>query len=298
MFSPRIETLSRMKEATRNENIFDETRQVEINDSRKRFIGLFGIIGRLSPNSGYVTKKRKKLMQAAVLMKPEEFIGISFISALLIVGIIFLITKSMVALASGPIGYIIPDVLLGMKKSKRMVKLNAQLPEAVNIISNGLRVGFSFTQAMAVVTKELEGPIRDEFNKVLRDNSYGKPFEEALISMSERTDDEDLDMIITALIIQRQVGGNLANVLDTISNTIRERVRIKGEVKTLTAQGRVSGVVVSLLPLGLAFAFTIISPGYLDILFTTTIGKLMILVGVILQLTGIFVLTKLVDVKV
>jgi tight adherence protein B len=178
-----------------------------------------------------------------------------------------------------------------------MAKINSQLPEALNIISNGLRAGFSFTQAMGVVINEVSGPISEEFSKVLRDNSLGKPLEEALTNMSGRTDDEDLDMVITALIIQRQVGGNLAEILDTISETIRERVRIKGEIKTLTAQGRIGGAVVSLLPFGLALALSVLSPGYLNILFTTFIGKIMIAVGIVMQLIGIFILVKLVAIQ-
>ena len=210
-----------------------------------------------------------------------------------------LISKSMIiAVVFLPIGFIIPDLIIGSKKSKRMAKINSQLPEALNVISNGLRAGFSFTQAIGIVTNEISGPISEEFSKVIRDNSLGKPLEEALTNMSERTDDEDLDMVITALIIQRQVGGNLAEVLDTISETIRERVRIKGEIKTLTAQGRISGGIVSLLPFALAIALSVISPGYLNVLFTSFIGKLMIIAGITLQLIGIFILSKLIDIKV
>lgn len=298
-FSPRVDTLSRLKKYTMDEKSSVETSKVEKESRRKHLLGLLGAFGGVLPQNSYLDKRKKKLIQAAILMKPEEFLGASLISAAALTLLFYLITKSIIiAIVFLPIGFMIPDLIIGIKKSKRMAKLNSQLPEALNIISNGLRVGFSFTQAIGIVINEISGPITEEFNKVLRDNVLGKPLEEALINMSERTDDEDLDMVITALIIQRQVGGNLAEVLDTISETIRERVRIKGEIKTLTAQGRISGIIVSLLPFALAVALSIINPGYLNVLFTSSIGNLMVASGIMLQLIGIFVLTKLVDIKV
>lgn len=298
-FSSRVETLSRLKKYTMDENLSLQASKVKKESKRKNLLGILGAFGGVLPQGSYLDKRKKKLMQAAVLMKPEELMGASLISAVALTLLFYLITKSIIiALVFLPIGFIIPDLIIGIKKSKRMTKLNSQLPEALNIISNGLRAGFGFIQAIGIVINEISGPITEEFNKVLRDNVLGKPLEEALINMSERTDDEDLDMVITALIIQRQVGGNLADVLDTISETIRERVKIKGEIKTLTAQGRISGVIVTLLPFAMAVVLSIINPGYLNVLLTSFIGKLMIIGGIMLQLIGIFVLTKLVDIKV
>lgn len=298
-FYNRRDTLSRLEKYTKDESTYIETTKIENNSQRKHLFKVFGAFGKFLPQSRYIKVRKKKLIQAAVLMKPEEFLGVSLISAVTLTFLLYLISKStIVALVFLPIGFIIPDLIIGSKKTKRMSKINSQLPEALNIISNGLRAGFSFIQAMGIVTKEITGPISEEFKKVLRDNTLGKPLEEALTNMSERTDDEDLDMVITVFIIQRQVGGNLAEVLDTISQTIRERVKIKNDIKTLTAQGRISGAVVSLLPFALAIALSIISPGYLNVLFTTLIGKLMIIVGIVLQLIGIFILTRLVEIKV
>lgn len=300
-FSTKVNTLYRLKEYTTNENnyITSPIAENNSNTNSKYLFELFGVCGKILPKSSFLNKTKKKLMQSAVLMKPEEFIGASLINAVLLTFLLYVILKSIfIALISIPIGFIIPDLILGIKKAKRMAKINSQLSGALNIISNGLRAGFSFTQAIGIVINEISGPISEEFNKVLRDNALGKSLEEALMNMSERTDDEDLDMVITALIIQRQVGGNLTEVLDTISQTIRERVKIKADIKTLTAQGRISGLIVSLLPFALGIALSIINPGYLNVLFTTLIGKLMVGIGITLQLIGIFILTKLVDIKV
>ena len=298
-FSSKIETLSRLEKYTAEENTQTGVQKEKENDEKNHIFKLLGVLGRILPKSKYLEKKKKKLVQAAVLMKPEEFLGISFICAAAMSLLVYLLIKiTIIALVFLPVGFIIPELIIGIKKSKRMGKINSELPEALNIISNGLRAGFSFNQALATVITEISGPISEEFKKVLRDNSLGKPLEEALTNMSERTDDEDLDMVITALIIQRQVGGNLAEILDTISHTIRERIRIKSEIKTLTAQGRISGGIVSLLPIALALALSVISPGYLTVLFTTFIGKFMVVIGVVMQLIGIFILTRLVDIKV
>ena len=298
-FSSRVETLYRLENYTKDENSYAEAPKEKKNSGEKHLFRGFDAFGKTVPKSRYLQNKKKKLTQAAVLMKPEEFLGISLICAAGLGLLLYLISKLIIiGLIFLPIGFVIPDLIIGVKRTKRIKKINSQLPEALNIISNGLRAGFSFTQAIGIVTNEISGPISEEFKKVLRDNALGKTLEEALNNMSERTSDEDLDMVITALIIQRQVGGNLAEILDTISETIRERVRIKSEIRTLTAQGRISGIIVSLLPFALAIGLSIINPGYLSVLFTTFIGKLMVILGVVLQLIGIFILTRLVDIKV
>lgn len=299
LFSDRRNTLYRLEMYTDEERLYEESPEKESGNFKERLFKIFGAFGRIMPKSRYLSKKKKKLIQAAVPMKPEEFLGISIICALVISFLVYLFTKSIVMLIIFIfIGFLIPDLILERKKSMRLSKLNSQLPEALNIIANGVRAGFSFIQALGAVTKEITGPISDEFNKVLRDNVLGKPIEETLANMSERIGDEDLDMAITALIIQRQVGGNLAEVLDSISSTIRERVKLKRNVKTITAQGRVSALIVSVLPFALAAIISIISPGYLNALFTTMTGKIMIIIGLTLELLGIYILIKMVDIKV
>ncbi len=300
VFSSRASAVSRLKAYTKDEIKYTEIINVSNeNKSERKLFSFLGMFGKVLPKKGYLSKKKKKLTQAAVLMKPEEFLGASLLSGVILEALFYIISKTLLlALIFGLIGFIMPDLIVGVKKSKRVSKINSQLPEALNIISNGLRAGFSFIQAIGIVIEEVQGPISEEFSKVLRDNALGKPLEEALTNMSERTDDEDLDMVITTLIIQRQVGGNLAEVLDSIAYTIRERVKIKNDVKTLTAQGRLSGIIVSLLPFALALGLSVINPGYLNVLFTTTMGRIMTAIGLILQLAGIFILKKLVDIKV
>lgn len=249
--------------------------------------------------AAYYAKKKKKLTQAYVLMKPEEFFMVSVMATMLGFLLIFLLTRLVpMAFVGGVIGFMLPDVFVNRIIRKRSLKLNGQLPEALNVISNGLRAGLSFSQAVSIAGKDLDSPIGDEFTKIIRDNTLGKSMEDSLEDFSNRTNDEDVDMFVTAMIIQRQVGGNLSEVLDIISNTIRERVRIKGEVNTLTAQSRLSAVIISFLPVGIALVLSIMNPTYIGQLFDNAIGLVMVGAAVFMMLIGIFILSRLVKLEV
>lgn len=232
-------------------------------------------------------------------MRAEEFLGISILFGLLGFLLIYSLTRLWyLALIGIVLGYKIPDIYVGNVKKQRMKKLNLQLPEALSILSNGLRAGFSFIQSMSVATNELDTPIKDEFLRIIRDNTIGKPLEEALIDFSERVDDDDVDMLVTALIIQRKVGGNLAEILDTIADTIRDRMRIRGEIKTLTAQSKLSAIIISILPFVVATMIYIMNPSYIKELFQSNIGIFMAAGGLVMQILGIFIMMKLADVEI
>ncbi|MBP1920800.1 type II secretion system F family protein [Youngiibacter multivorans] len=297
IYGSRIATLKRLEIA----NSFMEAAEVSETKKERKEQGfsLFKVMGSAVTQKSYFDKIRIKLLQAYIKMKPEEFVGMSFMSAIIVGLLMFLIGRNILAgILGGLIGYKIPDIYIGSIKKKRGRLLNNQLPQALTLISNGLRAGFSFPQSLNVAGKEMDSPIADEFLKVLRDNSLGKPMEEALENLSERTDDEDLDMFVTALLIQRQVGGNLAEVLDTISNTIRERVKLRGEIRSLTAQGRLSAIIISLLPIVLGLVISVLNPGYLDVLFTTLPGIVALVVASIMEIAGIFMLVKLVNIEI
>lgn len=195
-------------------------------------------------------------------------------------------------------GYKVPEVILEIVRKKRVRKLNSQLPQALGLLANGLRAGYSFPQAMAVIMKEMEAPIADEFGKVLRENAYGKPMEAALVDFSKRTDDEDLDMFITTLLIQMNVGGDLAEILDTISSTIRERVKLRGEIRTLTAQNRMSAWVVGIMPFALALLTYKASPDQAFAFINNPIGMIMAIAAAVLMVIGVVALIRIVNIKV
>lgn len=249
--------------------------------------------------SKYFLKVQSKLLQAYIKMKPIEFVKISLASGLVTGALLYLVSGNLLFLFIGsPLGYKVPEMILEIVRKKRARKLNAQLPQALGLLANGLRAGYSFAQAMAVITKEMEAPIADEFGKVLRENAYGKPMEEALQDFSKRTDDEDLDMFITTLLIQMNVGGDLAEILDTISETIRERVKLRGEIRTLTAQNRMSAWVVGIMPFALALFTYKANPDQAHAFITNPIGIIMAITAAGLMLIGVLALIKIVNIKV
>ncbi len=195
-------------------------------------------------------------------------------------------------------GFFLPRIYLGIRKSTRLKEFNEQLSDALNLIVNSLRAGYSTTQALEVISNEMPEPISEEFGRVVLELQLGVSFDTAMANLLRRMPSPDLDLVITAMSVQREVGGNLAEVLDAISFTIRERVRIKGEIKTLTAQGRITGYVITALPFGLGMIIYLINPGFMDSLFTDPCGWIMMGVAVVLIVIGYIAVNKIVSIEV
>ncbi|MDE3113105.1 MAG: type II secretion system F family protein [Chloroflexota bacterium] len=196
------------------------------------------------------------------------------------------------------IGYFAPRFWVGRRIGGRLGAFNKQLPDTITLLSNSLRAGSSFLQSTELVSRETPPPMGEEMGRVVREVNLGLGMEEALLNMVRRIKSEDLDLMVTAISIQQQVGGNLAEILDTIAFTIRERVRIKGEVNTLTAQGRYSGYLVAMLPIGIAFMINLISPAFMEPLFKQTIGQILLVTAGIMMAIGFFAIRKITDIKI
>lgn len=246
-FASRLAVLQRMRMSTGVEGMPQDRAFPYKNKSiREEFLGVMGKLGSIFSRRSGLKKIQRKLVQARVFIKAEEFIGVCIISELLFFLFFYGLTGSLFfSVITGLLGVKVPDLIVANKRTKKNMALTQQLPDALDIITNGLRAGFSFPQALSIVGKEMRPPISEEFSKAIRENRMGKPMDEALENIVERTGNEDLRLFITALLINRQVGGNLAEILENISHAIRERVRIKGEIKTLTAQGRLSAIILS-----------------------------------------------------
>jgi tight adherence protein B len=247
---------------------------------------------------GFAAGVDRELATADLPLRVGEYVLIRWLSALgmaLIFAVGFRVPLA--AVPGAAIGYILPAVYVGMRRRKRSNRLDEQLVEALMLMAGGLRAGYSFLQATEAIVRELESPIRDEFEAVLQDLRVGVQMEEALVTLAERTGTEEFDMMVTAVLVQRSSGGNLAEILETIAFTIRERMRIRREVSTLTAQERMSSYVVGVLPI-VAFVFlTFANPGYLDLLFGTMAGRLLLAGAVGLELIGFVIIRKIVDIK-
>lgn len=239
-----------------------------------------------------------RLHRAGIPLKEGEFLAFNAFTAIVagLLGLIFCRGRLYQTLLFLLLGLIVPQLHLLRKEKASMSALSGQIADSLILMANSLRAGHSFLQSMEMVAREMPPPISREFRRALQEMNLGIPIETALAAMGQRAGNEDLDLMITAVLIQRQVGGNLAEILDTIAETIRERVRIQGEIKTLTAQGRISGVIVCLLPLAIGGFIAVINPGYLDVLFTHPLGKAMIGIGVMGQLLGILTIRKIIQI--
>jgi tight adherence protein B len=240
-----------------------------------------------------------KLAHAGLPLKPEEYILFQWISMALLGGIFFLLTgKWFFFLVGGFLGFLLPKWYLRKKQRERVTKFNEGLADMITTIVGSLRAGFSFPQALKSVAEEASSPIKDEMASVLQEMQYGKSIEDALNDLNERMPSEDLDLMIQAILIQRQVGGNLATVLDKIVETIRDRTKIQRQISTLTAQGRLSGYVIALLPVILGFVLYLIQPDYIGVLFHNSIGLAMLFSGLISGIIGFILIKKITNIEV
>jgi tight adherence protein B len=254
----------------------------------------------------------RDLARADLQLKPSEFLAIWLGSIVGIPVLMFIFSfffpalGSPIALLVGAlIGFLLPRFWLNRRKSGRLNAFNKQLPDTITLIANALRAGSSFLQAIELVVRESRPPISTEFARVIREVNLGLPFEQALENMVRRVRSDDLELMATAISIQHQVGGNLAEILDSIAYTIRERIRIKGEIRTLTAQQRLSGYVVGFLPIGLAGFLFVAAPGFMDPMFANPpaiaglpAGVIILIFGGIMMFIGFMLIRRIVDIEV
>lgn len=199
------------------------------------------------------------------------------------------------------LGLILPNVYLKRRQATRLQKFNDQLADMLNLMVNGLRAGYSTMQAMEAVSRELPPPISDEFRRVVQEMQLGIPMEKALDNLLRRIPSDDLDFVVTAINVQREVGGNLSEILDTIAYTIRERVRIKGEIRVLTSQVRTSGQFISALPFLLMLVLWFVNRDYVMTFFepeNRVCGSIALAVAFFLVVIGYFVMMKIADIEV
>jgi tight adherence protein B len=258
------------------------------------------------------TRLATELARADFKLKPAEFLvmwaasPLVFVAFFFIFGLIFPALRSPIALlAAALLGLYFPRMQLKRRQAKRLRAFNAQLPDTITLLANSLRAGSSFLQGMELVVRESRPPISEEFERVIREMALGMTLQNALTNLVRRVASEDLELMVTAINIQSTVGGNLATVLDAIAFTIRERVRIQGEIKTLTAQQRYSGYVITALPVGLGAILMVISPQYFNKMFDRPpeifglpAGVVFFIIGGISMFFGYMLIRRIIDIKV
>lgn len=260
----------------------------------------------LARSSQYVATMPKaedyhiKMQQAGIPLKGAEFlilsVGLSIVACLLTI----ILTKGSViaGLIIGLLSYLLFRYYIKYKINKRIIALNNQLGDALALMANALRSGLSFLQAVEVISREMTDPIAGEFSILLKEMRLGVITEEALRNLAIRVPSTDLDLVVTSVLVQRQVGGNLAVILDTIGATVRERLQIKGEIRTLTAQGRMSGWIVGLIPIFMVGILMILNREYIMALFTEPLGHIFLACGVVLQIIGALIIRNIIDIDV
>jgi tight adherence protein B len=248
---------------------------------------------------GFAADLQLDLSQADLKLRVAEFAMLNVLSAVLFFLLVRLLLGSdLLGLLFGVIGFFVPRVYVNFRKRRRLNQFNDQLSDTITLLANSLRSGFSIVQSMETVAQQLSPPISTEFQRVVQEIALGLHYEQALGNMLRRVPSEDLDLMITAVNIQGKVGGNLAEILDTIGHTIRERVRIKGEVRVLTAQQTISGYVLMGLPIVLGLVLYMINQEYIGRMFTDPCGWIMLGTAAIMMGIGYLVIRKIVDVQV
>lgn len=222
-------------------------------------------------------------------------IGSAVAGAVLVAVFKFPLIASAVA---GVLGGIAPLLLLRFQRSRRMKAFGNALPEAIDIMARALRAGHSVGSAIEVISEQAQEPVAAEFGQVSREQSLGLPFRESLMNLSRRITSQDLQFLITAMLVQKETGGNLIEILDRTGYVIRERLRIHGEVRVKTAQGRLTGWILSALPVIMGILINFINPGFEEPLFHDPLGKMFLYCGCGMLVVGTLIVRKIVDIQV
>jgi tight adherence protein B len=266
------------------------------NNLVKRAVGL---TSRMAGRGDLLVKVEHLLEQANLPLRPAE--ALFFYS----VGVVLLGVLALVGAPSLPVGLIFaalaaaaPIVVIRHLRKRRLKTFEAQLPDTLNLLSGSLRAGYSFLQGMEAVVQETSGPMARELRRVLAEARLGRPLEDALADVAVRMESTDFDWSVMAIRIQREVGGNLAELLQTVAETMVQRSRLRGEVKALTAEGRISGIIMGLLPVGLGLFMFTASPGYINDLFGSVTGWAMVIGSVLMAAVGFAWIQKIIKIEV
>jgi tight adherence protein B len=271
--------------------------------ARERRIGRVPIISTLLRGKSWVSEISDELDRAGLKLTASEFISIRVL-LMLVGGLVatFALGTGIIGIGAiavaGFIGFKLPVFYVTFAQSRRVRQLEVQLLEMLSLVSNSLKAGFGLMQSLDLASRELPDPISMELRRLLYDINIGVPSGSALEALAKRTLSKDFEIVITAILVQQSTGGNLSEILDNVAHTMRERVRIRGEIKTLTSQQMLTGFIIGGLPFIMVGLFTVISPEYMVPLFTTVIGRVMLFGAALLETFGILLIKKILTIEV
>jgi len=257
----------------------------------------------LAGGGAWAARTRTQLERAGLALRLHEYVALRFFVGLLALVVVFSLgNRHALAFLGGlvvaAIAYMLPAFYVRLRIIRQVQKFNDQLEPMLTMLSNSLRAGFGLLQALDLAAEQLQPPMSTELQRVLRHTGMGASIEDALVALGQRVGSYDLDVVITAVLIQRSVGSNLSEVLDKVSHTIRERVRIKGEINTLTAQKRLSGWIVGLMPAAFVAMMLVLSWEYMSTLFTDPTGRLLLVTAIVLDILGMLTIRRIVSVDI
>lgn len=238
------------------------------------------------------------LEMSGIKFSPQEFITLWLCTTFgpIVLGFLFSMhTLAVIALTI--IGFAIPPIMVNQARVKREQLFNKQLGDALTIMGNCMRAGYSFQQAMDSVAREMQPPVSTEFARVVKEINYGVPMETSLTNMVNRVNNKDMELLVAAVLTSAQVGANLSDLLDTIAATVNERIRMREEIQVMTAQGRMSGIVIGLLPVFIVLFMMVSNPTYFLDFAADPLGQILLGLSVVMEIIGFIVINKIVDLK-
>jgi len=267
-------------------------------------LGVYGVVQIVQERYGSYEKRvaaltAGQLKEMFIFMSPQTVIYLKLAAVVLLAVIGFFLTGSlMYTVLFAGLGYGIPQLVIWRIRKKRLEKFEEQLPEAMQNIANGMKAGFTIVQAIENMVNEMAPPISQEFGLALREYRLGVQMDDALRNMTQRVPSPDLLLVVTAINITRTMGGNLPEMLEKISSTIRERRRIEGKNRALTAQGKLQGIVVAALPIALGAVFYFLDPKMMSYMWNTGIGLFLLFIMGVMEILGFLFIRKIVNIDV
>jgi tight adherence protein B len=256
-------------------------------------------VERMLANRDFALGLDLTITRAGWRMRVSEFLATCFLAGVFgFFAVKLALGYALVGAIVGLFAMYIPYFLLRRAAKKRIGKIENQLAETLSLMANALRAGFGLMQAIGQAAKQTEDPIAGELNQLMRDIQIGSSVEEAVTEFGRRIGSYDLDIVVTAILVQRNVGGNLSEILDGVAHTIRERERIRGEIQTLIAEQKMTGMVIALVPPGVAILFFLLNKAYMMTLVTTGVGKMILVAAVVLELLGAWMIKKIISIDV
>jgi tight adherence protein B len=277
-------------------------RGISWDDLRRRGPSSLPLLRTALRDSQWAARIQTEIDQAGLKLRVGEYLLGRFLLSGVTFFTVWLVGRNVVAFVLGlglaVVGFWLPAVWLSWLRRRRIQRIAKQLPEAVGMMANGLRAGFAFQHGIDMVAKQMEAPISEEFARVMVDLNVGSTVEEALHGLLDRADSEDMNLVVTAVLVQRTSGGNLSEILETVGETMRERERLVGEIRTMTSQQRFSGTVLTFWPLAILGLFSLFNWDQTSLLFTTQIGLVLITLAAIGQVLGYYTIRRILDIDI